>query len=283
MRTSYFVALTQFLIMVGIAGTAYASNLPPCPPSGVFHNCFGTETYDGDKYIGEFKDGNRHGHGTYFWGSDSKWSGDKYVGEYKYGLRHGQGTYTFADGSKRVGIFKDGALNGFAIQYRADGTILHKGIFKDGKFLYARDVKTPNKVDNEVVSDAVGFMLGGERGWKSFATAYKVEGCKVEYEQEFGELEIYRRYDFSKANYKSTVTDVGDRKVEFSGEKGLQEAYIYNIEDGTIINDPIGWLGFPTGDSNAIKFSLTDDITFSRFETAFIDLRKECPGKPSKY
>ena len=49
------------------------------------------------------------------------------------------GTYTYADGDKYVGEFKDGDLNGYAIQYRADGSILREGIFKNGEFLYAQN------------------------------------------------------------------------------------------------------------------------------------------------
>ena len=49
------------------------------------------------------------------------------------------GTHTFAGGDKYVGEFKDGDLNGYAIQYRADGSILREGIFKNGEFLYAQN------------------------------------------------------------------------------------------------------------------------------------------------
>jgi len=35
-------------------------------------------------------------------------NGSKYVGEFKDGEYHGQGTYTEADGSKVTGEFKDG-------------------------------------------------------------------------------------------------------------------------------------------------------------------------------
>ena len=41
--------------------------------------------------------------GTYTW-SD----GDKYVGEWKEGKQHGQGTYTFADGTVKKGEWKNG-------------------------------------------------------------------------------------------------------------------------------------------------------------------------------
>ena len=52
---------------------------------------------------------------------------------------HGKGIYTWSDGRRDVGEFKDGVLNGYAIQYRADGSILREGIFKNGEFLYAQN------------------------------------------------------------------------------------------------------------------------------------------------
>ena len=39
-----------------------------------------------DKYVGEMKNGQLHGQGTYTWAN-----GDKYIGEYKDGKEHGQG------------------------------------------------------------------------------------------------------------------------------------------------------------------------------------------------
>ena len=64
----------------------------------------GTYTYaNGNKYVGEWKDGKRHGQGTHTWAS-----GDKYVGEFKDDKRHGQGTYTRADGTVKKGKWKNG-------------------------------------------------------------------------------------------------------------------------------------------------------------------------------
>ena len=66
-----------------VVGNAYA--LPPCPTSGIFHNCFGAFTFDdGDKYVGEWKENQMHGLGTYTWAN-----GDKYIGEF----RDGRNTY----------------------------------------------------------------------------------------------------------------------------------------------------------------------------------------------
>ena len=42
------------------------------------------------------------GQGTYTYAN-----GDKYVGEWKDGVMHGQGTFTWANGDKYVGEFKD--------------------------------------------------------------------------------------------------------------------------------------------------------------------------------
>ena len=77
--------------------------LPDCPSdtSVRWNNCFGTYTFtSGNKYVGEWKDNNRHGQGTFTWTD-----GEKYVGEFKDNTRHGQGTYTFANGERLIGYF----------------------------------------------------------------------------------------------------------------------------------------------------------------------------------
>ena len=45
--------------------------------------------------------------GTYTYLNDDQFNGDKYVGEFKNNLFNGYGTYTFASGDKYVGEFKD--------------------------------------------------------------------------------------------------------------------------------------------------------------------------------
>jgi hypothetical protein len=58
---------------------------------------------DGGKYVGEWKDGQRHGKGT-----STFPGGSKYVGEFEDGKRHGPGTLTYSNGEKCVGEWKDG-------------------------------------------------------------------------------------------------------------------------------------------------------------------------------
>jgi hypothetical protein len=79
---------------------------------------------DGRKYIGEYKDTERNGQGTYTYPT-----GAKYVGEFKDGLQDGQGTYTWSNGTKYVGEWWDGnPWNG--IGYSKDGNVI--ATFSDG-------------------------------------------------------------------------------------------------------------------------------------------------------
>ena len=88
-------------------------------------NCVnGQGTYvftNGMKYVGEWKDGDRHGQGTEYYvlmpaigdgvSELAAHVGKNYVGEWKDNKYHGQGTLTFHD-RKYVGEFKDGRYNG---------------------------------------------------------------------------------------------------------------------------------------------------------------------------
>jgi hypothetical protein len=70
---------------------------------------------DGRRYVGEFKDNQRHGQGT--WTVE----GFKYTGGWQNDSYHGQGTETYPRGRKYVGEFKDGFRNGQGIMTLPDG------------------------------------------------------------------------------------------------------------------------------------------------------------------
>ena len=52
-------------------------------------------------YVGEKKDGERHGQGTVTYAD-----GKKYEGQFSKGRKHGEGTQTWSDGRKYVGEWK---------------------------------------------------------------------------------------------------------------------------------------------------------------------------------
>ena len=101
-------------------------------------------------YVGEYKNGNRHGKGTYTHANGDKYvgdynndkrtgqgtytypSGDKYVGEYKDALPHGQGTYIYANGDKYKGVFINNNRTGLGSYWFSNGDE-YLGEFKNGK------------------------------------------------------------------------------------------------------------------------------------------------------
>ena len=146
-----------FLILILLAANASGqSNLPNCHLSDItrWTDCYGVLSYSsGYKYIGEFKNGNREGHGT-----ESHSNGDKYEGEFKNGNRNGRGTYVYKKGTIYTGEFRDGKkygqgvlystdgtikvgdwiddqISGRLIEYRSDKTVIRSGIFKDGNLV----------------------------------------------------------------------------------------------------------------------------------------------------
>ena len=59
---------------------------------------------NGEKYVGEFKEGKFHGKGT-----ETIPNGSKYEGEWRDGKFNGKGTYTFSNGGSFAGLWKDSA------------------------------------------------------------------------------------------------------------------------------------------------------------------------------
>ena len=60
----------------------------------------------GDKYVGEIKDGKKHGYGIYYW-----LDGSKYEGYYENGLREGYGKMR-EEGGKYEGYWKQNEREG---------------------------------------------------------------------------------------------------------------------------------------------------------------------------
>tara|TARA_Y100001935_G_scaffold247757_1_gene244065 strand:+ start:520 stop:924 length:405 start_codon:yes stop_codon:yes gene_type:complete len=110
-----------FIILILFAVNAKASSLPNCPSDSSvrWHNCFTSFNFiDGSKYIGEWKDDEMHGQGTYTYAN-----GDKYLGGWKDNKFHGQGIFTWANGNNERGYY----MNGIFVPNICHGMGLTKG------------------------------------------------------------------------------------------------------------------------------------------------------------
>ncbi len=99
------------------------SNLQAQCVSGDCENGSGTFVFDnGDKYVGQWKAGGRHGRGVYTWGMRGEFAGDSYSGEFYENTRSGYGTYISANGSSYVGQWKLGKKHGKGTYTSSNGS-----------------------------------------------------------------------------------------------------------------------------------------------------------------
>lgn len=233
----YHLRLTLFfLIFEGfLISYVRASDLPPCPPDGPYHNCYGTYIWvsghkKGDKYIGEFRNNKIHGQGIYNFASGNKYvgeyknskkhwkgtftffvTGNKYVGEYKNGKRHGKGTFTFATGDKYVGKFKNGKFNG------------------QGTFTYKSGAKYIGKFKNEKYHGQGTYNYkSGAKDVGEFQNG-KLNGFAIRYDK-YGTIlkqGIWKDDNFLYSQNKSTSSNSNsklDKYKSFCGEIGFTPA-----------------------------------------------------------
>lgn len=81
---------------------------------------------DGSKYEGEWKNGERHGKGTFYYTN-----GDKYIGDWVRDVQHGKGIYYFQNGERYEGDYADGERTGKGIYVYPNGD-KYVGQFKNG-------------------------------------------------------------------------------------------------------------------------------------------------------
>ena len=108
----------------------------------------GTYTFsNGDKYVGEFRDGKKNGQGTYIFSN-----GEKYVGEFRNDWRNGQGTYTFPNGDKYVGEWRDDKKNGQGT-YTFNNGIIQEGAYENGLYIGVKKAAVVQNNQKNVASE----------------------------------------------------------------------------------------------------------------------------------
>ena len=174
---------------------------------------------DKSVYVGEKKDGKRHGQGTFTW-SD----GRKYIGEYKDGKQHGQGTFTWSDGRKYKGEYKDGKKHGQGTMSWSDG-YKYEGGYKNGKKHGRGTITDPTKGWKFVGNYSKGKKQG-------IGTLYYLNNGKIKY---FGILRKSKKWNvvtFDKNNQHSGV--LKGKKVQ--GHKYGKNFFYGNFKN----NEPNG-------------------------------------------
>jgi hypothetical protein len=170
----------------------------------------GIEKNASGKYIGEFKDGKRHGQGTYVEAivtgtifPRQSYKGGKYTGEWKDGYRHGQGTYESIDGIKYTGEFKEGKrIKSKKVEIKSKQ--------KPNKYI-AKKSKTPISKERSEKEVKMGVFL---EDLESIGTYRKIEQVPVGlFDQKYNSFTAQATYSLSQVG------------IIFVKRKGLLEKY----------------------------------------------------------
>ena len=182
-------------------------------------NCtdgYGTYTWkNGNKYIGQFRNGDFSGQGSHTWPDGKEYigqfrndtfngqgtlttpSGTKYEGQWKDDKKNGQGTSTWSDGRKYVGQWKDDEKNGLGTYTWSDGQ-KYVGQFKKG----LRDGKgSHNRVDG---SKYVGQFKDGS----------PIPGLGIDYLYDGRQILYFKsKTDLRNVNGDLILSDISDDDI----------------------------------------------------------------------
>ena len=87
-------------------------------------------TFNNDIQYGEFKDGVLNGLALIVF--KGKTQGQFSAGEFKDNQLNGYGVIILNSGNRWVGQFNNGLIDGYGVEYAADGSVLQQGIWKNG-------------------------------------------------------------------------------------------------------------------------------------------------------
>jgi formylglycine-generating enzyme required for sulfatase activity len=176
---------------------------------------------NGDRYEGEWKDGQREGQGVMVFAN-----GDRYEGEWKGDEMEGQGIYIFASGNRYQGQVKAGRQDGYGVFINVSGS-RYEGEWKDDK-----------KSGQGIMKVADGSIYNGEwkenrregRGVMVFANGDRYEGEWKDDKREGQGIYVFTNGDRYEGEWKADMREgqgvfidmEGDR-YEGEWEAGLQE------------------------------------------------------------
>lgn len=202
------------------------------------------EYSNGEKYVGEVKDGKKHGKGTYTWFDGKKYegefvndtisgkgkcsfpTGDVYEGEFVNGLFDGSGKMEFKSGFKYEGDWKNGQMNGRGVYTYPDGSC-YEGVYNNG--LLNGSGKFTSAKGDKYEGSFVNGKFSGE-GVMDFADGRRYEG-----HWNNGQIEGFGRFYMN--------TPVPEGLVYSNGEYEMREYFEGNWENGTMKGEGIRMFG----------------------------------------
>ena len=217
---------------------------------------WGSGNWEGDKYIGEWKDGYMSGQGFYQWHS-----GSKYIGTWESGKQNGYGTQYYSDGTKALGFFKDGNLSGSSSEVGCvsgnctngygvwiyDGGDKYEGYFKDG---------LRSGQGNYIFSDGMRYVGGFDSNKRSgFGTFYWADGSYHAGTWKDGDQDgdgVYTKTD-------GTVTKGYWEKGTYKGEVNQNGNKVY-IANNTTTNNNVNFTNTKSSLSDRIKSYVEEKV-----------------------
>ena len=165
----------------------------------------------GIEYVGEWKDGKKHGQGT-----STYTDGSKYVGEWRNGKRNGQGTLTFPDGARFVGKWRNGfSWNGMV--YDNIGNIKRKKVSGENRWLEEEE----RDRHGNIMKITEEIMKKEEEKRDMYDNLIKTQERKREKEEE-----------------KEKEGEKGEKEKEGKKEREKKEEMKQRNKDGAVINPP---------------------------------------------
>ena len=192
------------------------------------------------EYKGEYKDGKRHGYGTYIW-KDKELKGQKYVGYFKNDKIHGKGTLTSKDGHSFVGEFKNDKRHGLGTIHFPNGDKFI-GEFKnnisdgEGTYIYSNGTKTEGIWKNGIYLNAKP-SYKTEYSNKSDCDPTISSWCKEQQTKNSSETQLSNDNSKHSHSHSSNVVNVSEK--EELGFWGKTDLFLGKIADGVSKEDMI--------------------------------------------
>ena len=120
----------------------------------------------------------RHGQGT-----STKVNGDKYMGDFKDGVPDGQGIFVLVDGGKHEGEWRDGKRHGPGTHtFETYGIVsVITGMYEDGKLIGPLEAGTEDHSnDFEIISASSGSGFAVSADGYVITNHHVIDGCEKE-------------------------------------------------------------------------------------------------------